>query len=105
MMDPKIKRKWVKALRSGNYHQGQMQLCRGGKHCCLGVLVEEMYGEAIWEEDGDGDLTYKGEATNLAASDLAQINLSWNVANYLMKMNDTDCKSFSEIADFIEENL
>jgi len=31
---------WVKALRSGDYEQGQDYLCRDGKFCCLGVLCE-----------------------------------------------------------------
>lgn len=33
--------KWVNALRSGKYKQGQKgYLKRDGKYCCLGVLVE-----------------------------------------------------------------
>lgn len=42
-MNEPIARQWIAALRSGEYTQGQGQLCTGGKkpkHCCLGVLCE-----------------------------------------------------------------
>lgn len=43
-MDADVKKAWVDALRSGEYKQGQGQLCQlpggGPKHCCLGVLVD-----------------------------------------------------------------
>jgi hypothetical protein len=36
-----IKKKWIKALRSGKYEQGQTMLCDDdGKYCCLGVLAQ-----------------------------------------------------------------
>lgn len=31
------KRRWVAALRSGKFRQGQFQLHRAGRYCCLGV--------------------------------------------------------------------
>lgn len=34
---------WVKALRSGKYEQGSETLYCGGKHCCLGVLVNDNF--------------------------------------------------------------
>lgn len=37
-MDKKLKAKWVKALRSGEYKQAQQKLVYRGKYCCLGVL-------------------------------------------------------------------
>lgn len=40
-LDPIVKAKWVTALRSGRYRQGQGFLNCGGKYCCLGVAVEE----------------------------------------------------------------
>ena len=38
-MRPVVKR-WVDALRSGEYKQGRNFLERDGKFCCLGVLCE-----------------------------------------------------------------
>jgi hypothetical protein len=35
-----LKKKWVSALRSGDYEQGRGFLHDGGRFCCLGVLVE-----------------------------------------------------------------
>lgn len=41
-MDPEIKARWVEALRSGVFTQGQSRLRDDTgdevKHCCLGVL-------------------------------------------------------------------
>ena len=39
-MDKKLKAKWVKALRSGKFEQGQKALRIGNTYCCLGVLCE-----------------------------------------------------------------
>lgn len=33
-------KKWVEALRSGKYEQGQLALQNGNKFCCLGVACE-----------------------------------------------------------------
>lgn len=38
-MKPEIKEKWVRALRSGEYTQGKLQLrTKNDEFCCLGVL-------------------------------------------------------------------
>lgn len=37
-MEKSIAKKWVQALRSGEYEQGKQYLCDGTKYCCLGVL-------------------------------------------------------------------
>ena len=48
-MNKTIAMKWVKALRSGKYKQGEAYLCqitsKGKKHCCLGVLTEMYQAE------------------------------------------------------------
>ena len=48
-MNKTIAMKWVKALRSGKYKQGEAYLCQitsnGKKHCCLGVLTEMYQAE------------------------------------------------------------
>jgi hypothetical protein len=33
-------KKWVEALRSGEYKQGKRALCKEGNFCCLGVAAE-----------------------------------------------------------------
>lgn len=39
-MNPKVKSKWVKALRSGKYKQDKGTLKSGKGYCCLGVLTD-----------------------------------------------------------------
>ncbi len=39
-MNPTVKEKWVKALRSGEYNQGTGCLRSDNGHCCLGVLCD-----------------------------------------------------------------
>lgn len=39
-MDPQIRARWVAALRSGQYPQGQKYLRSGEDRCCLGVLSD-----------------------------------------------------------------
>lgn len=39
-MTPELKQRWVDALRSGDYQQGQSYLANNGSYCCLGVLCE-----------------------------------------------------------------
>ena len=48
-MNKTIAMKWVKALRSGKYKQGEAYLCqitsKGKRHCCLGVLTDMYQAE------------------------------------------------------------
>ena len=37
-VDAKLKRKWVEALCSGEFNQGDGQLRNDNRYCCLGVL-------------------------------------------------------------------
>jgi hypothetical protein len=39
-MNPEVKSKWLEALRSGKYKQGQRRLRTADKFCCLGVLCD-----------------------------------------------------------------
>jgi fatty acid-binding protein DegV len=75
-MDKDIKAKWLEALRSGRYRQGEGALRVDDKFCCLGVLPESLNSTlGIGEQDLE-----------------------------LAEMNDSG-KSFAEIADYIEQNL
>lgn len=55
-MNAKIKRAWIRALRSGKYKQGRGFLRQGRrpfKYCCLGVLCD-LYAKATktsWDAD------------------------------------------------------
>jgi hypothetical protein len=123
-MKTKIKQKWVKALRSGEYSQGKFKLYDGINYCCLGVLCQ-LY---LKEIDGTWDILDKpswdgisdkyhinGESELLpgAVMDWAELN-SGNGdplvnldldANSLAGLNDSLNYTFSEIADLIEAQL
>ncbi len=80
-LDPKIKKMWLDALRSGEYEQGRGHLKQPIKdfgeadtkfcHCCLGVLgelliKEELFEDLRWDLGDDGreydtvpDMVYK----------------------------------------------
>jgi|HubBroStandDraft_4_1064222.scaffolds.fasta_scaffold00027_30 hypothetical protein len=102
-MDATIKKKWVKALRSGRYKQTDSQLydARIDAHCCLGVLCRvvraERDGEAfIW----DGEI----DALELPLPLLAHVGMDGAQMGEVAKMND-DGKTFKEIANYIERQL
>ena len=55
-------RKWVEALRSGDYKQAEGALSRGDSYCCLGVACD-IYRKSAkrgkWITDEDGDIVFK----------------------------------------------
>lgn len=98
-MKKALKAKWVAALRSGKFKQGEGQLRLNGKHCCLGVLCE--ISPAVAKRNAnrwpDGE-TFLSEACEYAGFDTHQ-------ENELVKLNDTKKFSFKRIATWIEKNL
>lgn len=103
-MNPKVKKKRVKALRSGEYCQTAGQLVDEYGYCCLGVLAEECGEPELWKYSNyDKEWVYSGSVSDLRKSK-SEFNLSAKDRNKLMDMNDSG-KSFEEIADWIEENL
>lgn len=95
-MNPKVKTKWVKALKSGKYQQARGELCRtdldGTKtYCCLGVLCEVM-GRKFQKGAG-----YPGERT------LKLAGLDYDRADFLASINDQKNSSFFDIAKFIDK--
>lgn len=105
-MDPKLKREWVKALRSGEYEQAQRAMCvwNGKKFafCCLGVLADiSVDGE--WELSKGVRYEIRGScSTSMPKHTLRNaVGLSEEDADVLANMND-DGKSFNQIAAHIE---
>ncbi len=95
------KRKWVAALRSGWYLQGRGRLCTvDGEYCCLGVLQNEIYGDAGWVEELNGNFLVGSLWSAAISSDL----LPEEVQIELALLNDNGV-SFPEIADWIEANV
>ena len=111
-MKKDIREKWVAALRSGKYEQGQNNLRSvDNKFCCLGVLCD-IIDNTKWETFEKANsakktypFTYEGFSGTIT-NDLKKIaGLPNDKIGPLMNMNDEENKSFAEIADWIETNL
>ena len=126
-MNPKIKKLWLKALRSGDYKQGRGYLRRGNDtFCCLGVLCnihaqQNPDSELIKLSSFDRYLevhTYGGvsaippeEVLKWAGINRKSVTIddhTVTMIDHLWKRNDGvfHCKhTFEEIADIIEEHF
>lgn len=106
------RKKWVDALRSGEYEQGRGFLCKEEKYCCLGVLCEvagiQRQLVHVFTTINAGISVYEGRGPKLppqAALDF--VGLSSDIGMFLggegtlVEMND-DGVSFLTIADLIE---
>lgn len=109
IMNPEIKAKWVAALRSGKYKQGQGELRDGKKFCCLGVLcdIHAKTNRGKWSAAG----TYHGEDLVLPVdvrkwAGLKEQNpiLTGPSLTTLAEENDAG-KTFTEIASLIKKHL
>lgn len=104
-MDAELKAKWIEALRSGKYEQGNRFLQSvDHKFCCLGVLCEVagMVG-SITTGTVKPCYTYDGHS-GLLPEELSR-KLDESIEMYLIHMNDQLRNNFSEIADYIEEHV
>lgn len=107
------KKLWIRALRSGEYRQGQGRLCDNNRFCCLGVAYDVLV-DGEWERKNDyanrwGIREIAGSDSNLSTGMLPvyildKIELDMYDVNSLVEMNDNG-DSFEEIADWIEENV
>lgn len=118
-------KKWVEALRSGEFKQGQLALCEitedGDNYCCLGVAcqvaVDAGLPVTVTERDLNGRRrrTYDHERTALPTTVRDWLGLSTPGGAYhkhladtpgtaysLMGHNDSDKFDFNQIADIIE---
>lgn len=96
-MDAQLKAKWIEALRSGEYPQGNGFLEKDGHYCCLGVLCAIQ--DEQWKKQFEGGSLY----TETPPESLNG-GLSGAERRELAKQNDIGIK-FVEIADYIENNL
>lgn len=107
MISKKVKKEWVKALRSGEYKQGRGALCKetGGQYlfCALGVLAD-IAVDGYWVRAAKnrwslllGDTRYTGGLPKKV------IPGALNAA--VTSINDVDYLTFSQIADWIETNV
>lgn len=107
-LDPEFKKKWVEALRSGGYKKGTQHLYNAShnSYCCLGVACYLASGYAPRTSFIPTDLTLVPEVPEILRG-------AGGIPGMLARMNDglnesgeaIVPKSFSEIADYIEQNL
>lgn len=111
-------RKWIDALRSGEYAQGRRYLCDfQNRYCCLGVACRVF---DVPEVRRDEDRVYFGKSFNYGAApeevveslslrthlgDLATVYEIGRIKEMarLSQANDSGA-TFSEIADFCEQH-
>lgn len=113
-MDPEIKRRWVAALRSGQYKQGRDRLKDFNRYCCLGVLVDladkDKSTDISWADAHGHDALprsvakWAGTVINPRVTIPHQGEGSERLSHSLGYLNDFGY-SFNEIADLIEEQL
>lgn len=107
-LPPDFKAKWVEALRSGKYKQCTSELSdEYGRFCCLGVACI-VAGHTHREMVGYGFVgNIEKYNIKFLNTDLVPSMLHGNdgIAFRLQQMNDVGKRSFSEIADYIEQNL
>jgi hypothetical protein len=104
-------KKWVAALRSGEFEQGNGALRRGDKFCCLGVACELAAKYKIIKPakkaPGSDDLFMYGYRTCTLPDEVTNwLNLRTHDGNIeghisLVGENDVKDKTFKEIADLI----
>lgn len=103
-MNPKVKKEWVKALRSGKYIQGRFHLKKNDKYCCLGVLTD-LYNKKFKKRDRG--LCSRNRTLSKRIQEWAQLKsdiLCHDSIITLARLND-DGRSFAEIADIIEKDF
>lgn len=93
--------KWIAALRSGKYRQGQGYLCRSGHYCCLGVLAVEVLGMKETSRRSYNDVAlFDGFYVSLPTS-----MFPGDIQATLVRMNDLHHKTFETIACYLEDEL
>ena len=114
-MKTQIRKLWVTALRSGDFIQGRSRLRRkrGNKitHCCLGVLGELYCGthNIPW----DGKLVGIDQGLSKKVMDWAglrhtmgdKVSIKEGTGMYHLAIHNDEGRTFSEIAEAIEDQL
>lgn len=105
-LDPEFKARWVEALESDRYEQGQSALkTHSDKFCCLGVAADLKDPDGWYEAACNIEHYWAGGCLSLRDNARKEISLSRDAQNELIRMNDDGKMTFTEIAKWIKENL
>jgi hypothetical protein len=100
----KAMKKWIAALRGGEYNQAKRQLQSREGFCCLGVACEVFLPEEKKNRADNGMLW--GTTPNFQPVPKWLIKINADVENIagvsLMVLNDRSLANFKEIADLLE---
>jgi len=102
----KFKKKWLKALRSGEYEQCTGRLHDDGKYCCLGV-ANHLHGVSNKTMDGNPKTGCAKEYFGCVPKYMEALQDRKDDQSHsmnLIRMNDGG-KSFKQIAEYIQKNL
>lgn len=108
-------KKWVAALRSGEFKQVHGRLeDKDGNCCCLGILCNIALAEGVCDYSKDchfSDSNFSGSSDTLPPEVREWAKIKNHAGEFVTKtnerikltnLNDTQKKTFSEIADIIE---
>jgi len=104
-LNPKVKKKWLAALKSGKYRKAKGHLKHHGRHCCLGVLCD-LFDPAGWEDHDYGGSTklYAGRDTTPPEEVIEWSGLTELALTRLMNAND-ETTGWGKVIQLIEEDL
>lgn len=100
-MNAEVKAKWVKALRSGKFKQGQQAMYDRDNNtlCCLGVLC------VVQEIDSLNHMGNGGQYGNVTPPRHLDAGLSNEDIYILLEANDSHEWTFEDIAAYVEAML
>jgi len=127
MINKELIKRWIEALRSGEYQQGRLSLRNiSNQFCCLGVLCDiakdELGLDWVLKEDGNRyEIDNRHTNIPLKIADLIGIDIGYiqipvdisklypgyrNIKRVtLVELNDFYRLSFNQIADILEQQF
>lgn len=115
-------KRWIKALRHGGYRQTRGTLKVEDKvsgnpcyaYCCLGVLTQtegahkevaylQLTPSRVCSSQRNRGVVKASKSSMVPTTLRERFNFKYGFISKCMSMNDVDKKSFSQIADYVEE--
>lgn len=105
-----FKKKWIKALRSGEFEQGGGMLHNtyNNTYCCIGVACRVIHPRKDFKGAGLLSMydTKSFKIPTILKGDNITLSDEYNlVIDKLVEMNDEKKRSFNQIANWIDKNL